>query len=259
MVSLIVVGGLWFLRTKVRIENKSAIKILLSGFVATCVGLVAYVVLGFFWADLSIFQSYFVAWLGRSDWYSRHQTLQPLGVALLIVGATTVLSKQEKFLKQIQIVVVSVCVVFNLEFGFEYVVDHAKQREVVAQLKNIGESKSISGFEFIDQTEILNARGRLYRYRDWYGLISLAYDSKLKYGTDIVIENSCSQRLGARLVLIDGPETHLQALKNWASKGDMGFDVIVDDTPGACKPEMVRSEIVSGAIPILFYFTGAKN
>ena len=39
----------------------------------------------------------------------------------------------------------------------------------------------------------------------------------------------------------------------------MGFEVTVDDTPGACKPEMVTSERVSGAIPILFYFTGAKG
>ena len=60
-------------------------------------------------------------------------------------------------------------------------------------------------------------------------------------------------------MLIKGPASHWQAFKNWVGEGDMGFDVSIDDTPGACKPEMVRSEKVSGAIPILFYFTGAKN
>jgi hypothetical protein len=48
-------------------------------------------------------------------------------------------------------------------------------------------------------------------------------------------------------------------LKNWVSDGDMGFKVTVDDTPGACKPEMVTNQRSSGAIPILFYFTGAKG
>ncbi len=59
VVSLIVVGGLWLLHTKVRIENKSAVKILLSGFVATCAGLGAYVVLGFFSGRLVNFSKIF--------------------------------------------------------------------------------------------------------------------------------------------------------------------------------------------------------
>ena len=160
---------------------------------------------------------------------------------------------------QVQIAVLTLCVVFNVGFGFEYVVDYAKQREVVTQLKESGESESIPGFTLIDQTTVLNARGREYRYRDWQGLISLAFDSELQYRADVVIETSCSPQLSSRLVLIQGPETHWQALKNWVSNGDMGFKVTLDDTPGACKPEMVTAEKVSGAIPILFYFTGAKD
>ncbi|MGA1654503.1 MAG: hypothetical protein ACO384_08505, partial [Ilumatobacteraceae bacterium] len=83
------------------------------------------------------------------------------------------------------------------------------------------------------------------------------------YGVESMRSNrvatTCDPSGDARLVLIRGPETHWEALKNWVSDGDMGFDVTVDDTPGACKPEMVTSEKVSGAIPILFYFTGAKG
>ena len=93
--------------------------------------------------------------------------------------------------------------------------------------------------------------------RAWSGLIGLAYDSD--EAGRVNIEIRCKTREDARLVLIQGPETHWQALKNWVSDGDMGFKVTVDDTPGACKPEMVTAEKVSGAIPILFYFTGAKG
>ncbi|MFZ9644954.1 MAG: hypothetical protein ACO290_08125, partial [Ilumatobacteraceae bacterium] len=73
------------------------------------------------------------------------------------------------------------------------------------------------------------------------------------------ISFTCANFSNRKWILIQGPETHWEALKNWVSDGDMGFEVTVDDTPGACKPEMVTSEKVSGAIPILFYFTGAKG
>jgi hypothetical protein len=259
-VALVLFGTLAVLNTKVQIEHKNKVKILLSGFVAVFAGMLAYVVLGFFKSDWSFFYKYFLTLFGRSDWYSRHQILQPLGVALLVVGAIALLPKRAKKLSlQVQIAVLTFCVVFNVAFGFEYVVDYAKQREVVTQLKVSGESDSISGFTFIDQTALLNARGREYRYRDWQGLISLAFDSELQYNTDVVIETSCSPRPSSRLVLIQGPETHWRALTNWVSDGDMGFKVTVNDTPGACKPEMVTAEKVSGAIPILFYFTGARN
>ena len=91
-------------------------------------------------------------------------------------------------------------------------------------------------------------------YRAWSGLIGLAYGSD--EAGRVNIETTCEPREDARLVLIAGPDTHWQAFKNWMSDGDMGFKVSVDDTPRACKPEMVKSEKVSGVLPILFYFTG---
>ncbi|MFM9120542.1 MAG: hypothetical protein ACKOQT_09510, partial [Acidimicrobiaceae bacterium] len=148
-------------------------------------------------------------------------------------------------------------IVFNVGFGFEYVVDHAKQKEVIRVLKEDGESKSGSDYQFVDQTILLNARGREYRERDWKGLIWLAYGVESMQSSRVT--TICEFSKKARLVLIQGPRTHWEALKNWVSDGDMGFEVSVADTPGACKPEMFTSERVSGAIPILFYFTGAKG
>ena len=69
----------------------------------------------------------------------------------------------------------------------------------------------------------------------------------------------CAGGENGRFVEIDGPETHWQALKNWVSDGGMGFDVTVDDTRGACKLKFMQTAEVSGSIPFLFYFTGAKN
>ena len=237
---------------------KQSLQFVFAGLICLFFGIFAYIMLGFFSSDWTFFTKYAVTFSGRSDWYSRHQTLQPLGAALLIVGVIGLLPKSlKKFTKQIQALILAVCVVFNMGFGFEYVVDHAKQKEVVRVLKEDGESKSGSDYQFVDQTTLLNARGRAYRERDWRGLIWLAYGVESMQASRV--ETICESPKDSRLVLIEGPETHWEALKNWVSDGDMGFKVTIDDTPGACKPEMVTSERVSGAIPILFYFTGAKG
>ena len=153
--------------------------------------------------------------------------------------------------------ILAISVVFNVAFGFEYIVDYSKQTSVVAALG--AEANKTAGVEIqmVDQTTFLNARQRSYRERDWLGLIGLAegVDSAKK----LKVVGGCSDNPNTRLVLIRGPETHWEALKNWVSDGDMGFKVTIDDTPGACKPEMVTNQQSSGAIPILFYFTGAKG
>ena len=237
---------------------KQSLRIIFVSFLCLFAGITAYVILGFFPPNWSSFSKYFETFLGRSDWYSRHQTLQPLGAALLIVGVIGLLPKfLKKFTKQIEVLILLGCVVINIGFGFEYVVDHSKQKEVISVLKAEGEIRLGSTYQFVDQTTRLNARGRAYRERDWKGLIWLAHGVESMQSSRVV--TTCESSKDTRLVLIQGPETHWQALKNWVGDGDMGFEVTVDDTPGACKSEMVTSEKVSGAIPILFYFTGAKN
>jgi hypothetical protein len=260
LVAGVVLIGLLLLHSKAHFKSKNIIKIFIFGFTAIFAGLFPYVVLGFFKSDRSIFYDYLVTLLGRSDWYSRHLTLQPVGVSLAGVGVISLLALQNKSLIiKFQFLVLAICVAFNLGFGFEYVVDYSKQKEVIHKLKESGESESDYSYTFIDLSTNLNARGRAYRDRDWRGLISSALDSELQYREKIFVKNSCLVKSNTRLVLIQGPRTHWEALKNWVSDRDMGFKVTVDDTPGACKPEMVTNQRSSGAIPILFYFTGAKG
>ncbi len=236
---------------------KQSLVLMAIGCCCLLVGILPYVVAGFFPVNLEFFCKYLITFLGRSDWYSRHQILEPLGAAILVVGVVEFLSKfLGNAVRQIRFSVLAGCLVFNLGFGFEYVVDFSKQKAVVAELGDIGKMKVGHTFQFIDQTVGLNVRGRIYRPWDWSGLVWRAYGFSSKQKAQIEI--SCETD-DARLVLIQGPETHWEALKNWVSDGDMGFEVTVDDTPGACKPEMATSEKVSGSTPILFYFTGAKG
>ena len=217
-----------------------------------------YVIYGLVGYGFKVPLTYLVTMLGRSDWFSRHQILQPLGFSVLLVGLIGLLPGFANRFRQWFIgVILAISVVFNVAFGFEYIVDYSKQTSVVAALGAEPNKTEGNEIQMVDQTTFLNARQRSYRERDWLGLIGLAegVDSAKK----LKVVGGCSEDPNTRLVLIQGPGTHWEALKNWVSDGDMGFKVTVHDTPGACKPEMMTNQQSSGAIPILFYFTGARG
>jgi len=228
------------------------------GLIAAYIAYVPYLLYGLVGYGFKAPVNYLVIMLGRSDWYSRHHILQPFGFSLLLIGIIGILPN---FMKGIAPHLISsiliISVIFNLGFGFEYFVDYKKQMEVVRELK-VDENLNLGNeVEVIDQTQFLNARQRSYRDRDWLGLVALA--KGVESTEKLSVRRECAVNSESVLVLISGPDTHWQALKNWVIDGDMGFKVTVDDTPGACKPEMVTNQQASGAIPILFYFTGAKN
>ena len=241
------------------IQIRNGIRLISLGIVSSFFGIYAYVLLGFYDTNWSIFSKFWLTFLGRSDWYSRHQILQQFGAALLVVGLTNLTPKLwAKQDKHVQISTLTCCVLLNVGFGFEYIIDYQKQKEIVHQLSAVDASESRANYQFIDQTMLLNARGRVFRdNRDWEGLIWLGRG--VEEWRLSKVSTACDFSEDTRLVLIQGPGTHWEALKNWVGDGDMGFKVTVDDSPGACKPEMVTSEKVSGAIPILFYFTGANG
>jgi len=268
---LLVIASIFYI-TKKSI-NGTAIWVFVFGLTATFFAMLPYSLIGIYGSRPDeMVRKFLILAIGRSDFYSRHQTLQPLGISLLIVSVIIVVSRFGSLARRALISSITlVCLVFNLGFGLENVTDFAKQGSIVAELKNHRDSVEISDYEFIDQTYHLNARGRRFRTWDWWGLVGQAYGtgSAAEWnwtGEDNIliknlktVRNRCSVGKRSRLVLIQGPETHWQALKNWVRDRDMGFKVTIDDTPGACKPELVTAEKVSGAIPILFYFTGAKN
>lgn len=177
--------------------------------------------------------------------------LQPFGVSFVLVGLISFLPAASKRMRKIlQQGLLAVCILFNVCFGFEYIVDYSKQQEIVRQLEAVNLPKFTNRYVFIDQTTNLNARGRYYRDRDWWGLIGTAYN--FEFAKKAEIRTQCDQE--GRLILINGPETHWRALKNWIQNRDMGFVVKIDDTPDTCAEDLEPSIIRQGAIPILFYF-----
>ena len=229
------------------------------GTVISLLGISPYVVGGFFGAIENIVSNLLVGTFGRSDWSSRHLTLLPLGASLFLVGILGLALRRGNRLKKTLFgTLLSICVVINVGFGFEYVVDYSKQQAVVDELASKGQSPGIDKYKFADQTTLLNARARRYRERDWWGLVWTAYGLSAAERAEIL--TACEAVETARFVEINGPETHWAALNNWVSDRDIGFVVTIDDGLMPCDQKRSFSKEVSiFQIPILFYFTGAKN
>ena len=258
MLFLLIIVGLLTLYRRLESSYKKAVLLLLVGLFSMFVGYVPYLIYGLAGYGFGVPSNYLITMFGRSDWFSRHQILQPLGFSILLIGLLGLLPSIAGKVKSWTFgAVLAISVVFNVAFGFEYVVDYSKQMSVVDALEAKPIKTAGDEIQMVDQTTFLNARQRSYRERDWLGLVGLA--EGIESAKKLKVVGGCSENLSSRLVLIQGPETHWDALKNWVSDGDMGFKITVDDTPGACKPEMVTNQRSSGAIPILFYFTGAKG
>ena len=250
--------GLFALYHRSSPSRRKVFLLVFLGLGSMLIGYLPYVIYGLVNYGLYVPITYLIIMLGRSDWFSRHQILQPLGFSILLVGLIGLLpSFVNRFRQWFIGAILAISVVSNVAFGFEYIVDYSKQTSVVAALGAEPNKTAGDEIQMVDQTTFLNARQRFYRDRDWLGLVGLAegVDSAKR----LKVVGNCSKNPNTRLVLIQGPGTHWEALKNWVSDGDMGFEVTVDDTPGACRPEMVTNQQSSGAIPILFYFTGAKG
>jgi len=229
------------------------------GFLISILGISPYVMGGFLGAIQNIIPNLLVGTFGRSDWSSRHLTLLPLGASLLLVGILgQVLRRGSRLKKALFGTLLTICGFINVGFGFEYVVDYSKQQAVVDELASKSQAPGIDKYKFADQTTLLNARARSYRTRDWWGLVWTAYGLSAAERAEIL--TSCESGETARFVEITGPRTHWVAFRHWISEGSMGFKVTIEDGPMPCDQKRHFSKEVSiFQIPILFYFTGAKN
>ena len=257
--------GLFLIWRRFRGRDLNGLRILGIGVFASGIGSVAYVVLGFYQPDLTFFRTFAITFLGRSAWLSRHQLLQPFGMALIIVGLIGLVSiKYLKTARFLRCGSIGISLLLCVCLGFEYLVDSKKQNEIIHELSSEETNSETNTFVFIDTVPFMNARGRPYKETTLTIFIHRSRfegerDNLLDHFVPAKISFTCARFSNRKWVLIKGPRTHWQALKNWVSDGDMGFTVSVDDTPGACKLEKVTNQRSSGEIPILFYFTGARG
>ena len=243
------------------VENRRNLYLIAISLFAIFLGLAPYIAYGGFHGPVALrpgiglFRGYWTYFLGDSNWQDRFLILQPFGVSLLICSLLYFIPlKIRRVQLFLQIVVISICVLLNTGFGFEFIVDYAKQKEVVSELRNVGFDSTISEYVIIDQARHLSARGQ--PVGDWLYLVPIAYGVAPER---VSVSNQCISSNDSRLVVIDGNESYWKALRNWLSHGDFGFSVEILDGPILCTPDLVENSRRQNQIPFLKYFIDTKK
>lgn len=191
--------------------------VLLSiGFAVLGAGTFPYLAVGHF-ANLSDWILPFLP--DESDWNSRHQLLQPFGIALIILASAKMLRKRQRaFL----FAILGISVALNIATYSGYYLDWMKQREFIAQMSKSKElfidAKSIV---LVDEALRFNARGRGVRAYEWTAMVERATDLNI-----IVDGNSiqfCEEKSPSHLVTVSASRGRLRSLIS----GRIGISIAV--------------------------------
>ena len=249
---------IWVLGRFLTSENRQSSRLICCGALTIFLGLSPYIVGGYFNKPEGLPLLYLLYFLGRTrEWESRHLMLQPIGVTLLISGLFAFISvKFKKLQLTLQVFLISLCVLVNVGFGLEHVIDYAKQKVIVRDLQKVGYNGDLTDYVYIDKSAYLNARGRRYDTELQY-LLKAAYGSKLD--RSITVSLQCRYSSDARVVVIDGEASYWNALQSWFNRGNFGFSVEILDGPTPCTAELVENRGRQNQIPLLLYFIDAEK
>ena len=192
-----------------KLQRKKAVSrefVLLSiGFAVLGAGTFPYLAVGHF-ANLSDWILPFLP--DESDWNSRHQLLQPFGIAFIILAAAKMLRKRQRaFL----FAILGISVALNIATYSGYYLDWMKQREFITQMSESSEllidAKSIV---LVDEAPRFNARGRGVRAYEWAAMVNRATDLNI-----IVDGNSiqfCAEKSPSHQVTVSASRGRLRSL-----------------------------------------------
>lgn len=190
------------------------------GFAVLGAGTFPYLAVGHF-ANLSDWILPFLP--DESDWNSRHQLLQPFGIAFIVLAAATML-KQRK--RAFLFAILGISVALNIATYSGYYLDWMKQREFIAQVNEsrhlLIDAKSIV---LVDEALRFSARGRDVRSYEWIAMVKRATD------LNIIIEGMsigfCEEQSPSHLVTISAAQGRLRSLIS----GRIGISIAITDLP----------------------------
>ncbi len=244
--------GVWMIRNKFDASRRKNLDLIISGLIILVITTLPYIIYRVYRTSHLFVYDYSVILFGRQGWDSRHQTLQPLGAAILMVGLVSLVPKSLKRVKRSFItLVLLVSILMNLNFGFEAFTEFSKHSKVIAQIENKQDFKQVERYVVEDETTNLNFLNNHYSTKQWAGLIATATDASVYEWFDIVPGVGTSKRLvigcklleeptpnsdigASRLILIRGPSSRWHALKNFFAKGEIGYEVQVIDSRFTC-------------------------
>ena len=236
----------------------SPIVLMAVGLFCSLLALLPYLLAGFYKTSLSLPFQFFIDFIGRSEYRSRHLALQPLGFSIFLVGLLTLIEVVNIGLKKFSFGLILVSsLLINLQSGFEYWIDFSKQNTVVEALQNFDGQNSSVKYQVFDRVPLLNAQAAPNRFV-WEKLVGVAYGEDYAKNAEIDPVNKCVPFDGSNFLIISGPKNHFEAVKNWMKSGDFGFLVTVGVMNGRCLPEMARVSVKTESWPVWFFFRGAN-
>lgn len=186
------------------------------GFAVLAVGTFPYLAVGHF-PNLSDWILPFLP--NESDWNSRHQLLQPFGVALILLAIARMFEARMRYVVSI---ILTVSVGLNIATYSNYYLDAVKQDEVISAIASVqSELTGISSAIISDKTQRFNARGRTIRPYEWSAMFGRALRDQITvdYG-DIAF---CRDENPSRIITITASHGRLKSL----FVGKIGLDVKV--------------------------------
>lgn len=144
----------------------------------------------------------------QSDWNSRHQLLQPFGLALILVAiARAFRTKMKPFL----LLVVFTAVALNTATYSGYYLDAMKQREFIAAVKaQEAHLRDASAVVVDDQALRFNARGRGIRPYEWTAMLNRATNRAIQ--ADLLSVAYCSLSRPTMLITVTADQGRLRSL-----------------------------------------------
>jgi len=144
----------------------------------------------------------------QSDWNSRHQLLQPFGLALILVAIARMFrARMRPFL----LLVLLTSVALNTATYSGYHLDAMKQREFIAAVK-AGEAHLRDVFAVVvdDQAQRFNARGRDIRPYEWTAILNRATNRALP--ADRFSIDYCDLSRPSMLITVSADRSRLTSL-----------------------------------------------
>lgn len=156
----------------------------------------------------------------NSDWNSRHQLLQGFGYSLVLTGMLQMVVRERQ--RVLVVTTLAACGVLSFSAFGAYYVDALKQRDVIAQLRQLAdELDGVELLRFDDLALDVNARGRGVRDYEWLGMVKTAIDTDVEILEDAPLTGSCFaepvgkivevRKVGSRLrtLLLRSPIVHV--------------------------------------------------
>jgi hypothetical protein len=155
----------------------------------------------------------------ESDWNSRHQLLQPFGIAFIVLAAAKMLRERKlAFL----FAIISVSIALNVATYSGYYLDWMKQQEFIAQM---GESKELlvdaKSIVLVDEALRFNARGRDLRSYEWAAMVNRATDLNITVGGNSI--QFCEEKSPSHQVTVSASRGRLRSLIS----GQIGISIAV--------------------------------